>query len=133
MQRFESFENASSPLAGRGAQSFGSHEDDYEPASSQSSQFGKALYDFNAGRDDELNLTAGEDLEIDYEVDGWFYVKKKKPGRDGKMVGLYLSSMSANLDIIYLISSIHLASTTLYHDSSQFPVLSRKYVIIQEF
>ncbi|KAI3849319.1 hypothetical protein MKW92_002905 [Papaver armeniacum] len=85
MQRFESFEN---PLAGRGAQSFGSHEDDDEPASSQSSQFGKALYDFTAGGDDELNLTAGEDLEIDYEVDGWFYVKKKKPGRDGKMAGL---------------------------------------------
>lgn len=22
----------------------------------------------------QLNLTAGEDVEIEYEVDGWFYV-----------------------------------------------------------
>ncbi|KAK9930796.1 hypothetical protein M0R45_018107 [Rubus argutus] len=58
MQRFESFEN---PLA---------------------------LYDFTAGGDDELNLTAGEEVDIEYEVDGWFYVKKKRPGRDGKMAGL---------------------------------------------
>ncbi|KAF3503384.1 hypothetical protein F2Q69_00043284 [Brassica cretica] len=36
----------------------------------------------------ELNLTAEEELEIEYEVDGWFYVKKKRPGRDGKMAGL---------------------------------------------
>ncbi|OVA12087.1 Src homology-3 domain [Macleaya cordata] len=85
MQRFESFEN---PLAGRGAQSFGSQQDEDEPASSENPQFGKALYDFTAGGDDELNLTAGEEVEIDYEVDGWFYVKKKKPGRDGKMAGL---------------------------------------------
>lgn len=91
MQRFESFEN---PLAGRGAQSFGS-QDEEEPAS-ENPQFGKALYDFTAGGDDELNLTAGEEVEIDYEVDGWFYVRKKRPGRDGKMAGLvpvlYVSS-----------------------------------------
>ena len=70
----------------------------------------------------QLNLTAEEELEIEYEVDGWFYVslerqtlesllglelflrkkitkpnwdqltnwqvKKKRPGRDGKMAGL---------------------------------------------
>ncbi|KAK9123447.1 hypothetical protein Sjap_013049 [Stephania japonica] len=35
-----------------------------------------------------LNLTAGEEVKIEYEVDGWFYVKKKRPGRDGKMAGL---------------------------------------------
>ncbi|XP_057981027.1 uncharacterized protein LOC131166454 isoform X2 [Malania oleifera] len=83
MQRFESFEN---PLAGRGSQSFGSQDE--ERISSGNPQFGTALYDFTAGGDDELNLTAGEDVEIDYEVDGWFYVKKKRPGRDGKMAGL---------------------------------------------
>jgi len=37
----------------------------------------------------------GEEVEIEYEVDGWF-VRKKRPGRDGKMVGLvpvlYVSS-----------------------------------------
>nr|XP_010928926.1 uncharacterized protein LOC105050551 isoform X2 [Elaeis guineensis] len=89
LQRLESFEN---PLAGRGAQSFGSHDAD----GSEKPQFGKALYDFTAGGDDELSLTAGEEVEIDYEVDGWYYVKKKRPGRDGKMAGLvpvlYVSS-----------------------------------------
>ncbi|CAL9099513.1 unnamed protein product [Musa textilis] len=90
LQRFESFEN---PLAGRGAQSFGSQDED---TGSQNLQFGKALYDFTAGGDDELSLTAGEEVEIDYEVDGWYYVKKKRPGRDGRMAGLvpvlYVSS-----------------------------------------
>lgn len=66
----------------------------------------------------QLSLTAGEEVDIEYEVDGWFYVsimkynlyfilvylkatmlsdnllslllqvKKKRPGRDGKMAGL---------------------------------------------
>ncbi|KAI3447278.1 hypothetical protein Pfo_003943 [Paulownia fortunei] len=79
-QRYESFEN---PLAGPGSHSF----DEGRP-SSGTPQFGTALYDFTAGGDDELNLTAGEELEIEDEVDGWFYVKKKRPGRDGKMAGL---------------------------------------------
>ncbi|KAK7358477.1 hypothetical protein VNO77_00405 [Canavalia gladiata] len=83
MQRYESFEN---PLAGNGSQSFGSQDD--ERVSSGNPQFGSALYDFTAGGDDELSLTAGEEVEIEYEVDGWFYVKKKRPGRDGKMAGL---------------------------------------------
>ncbi|GMP35431.1 hypothetical protein CsSME_00007861 [Camellia sinensis var. sinensis] len=82
-QRYESFEN---PLAGNGSNSFGSGDE--ERVSSGNSQFGTALYDFTAGGDDELSLTAGEDVEIEYEVDGWFYVKKKRPGRDGKMAGL---------------------------------------------
>ncbi|WOL02023.1 hypothetical protein Cni_G10742 [Canna indica] len=90
LQRFESFEN---PLAGQGAQSFGSRDED---TSSQNPQFGEALYDFTAGGDDELSLTAGEEVEIEYEVDGWCYVKKKRPGRDGRMAGLvpvlYVSS-----------------------------------------
>ncbi|PKA51999.1 DEAD-box ATP-dependent RNA helicase ISE2, chloroplastic [Apostasia shenzhenica] len=79
MQRYESFEN---PLAG---QSFGSHNEENNLGNPQ---FGKALYDFTAGGDDELSLDAGEEVEIDYEVDGWYYVKKKRPGRDGKMAGL---------------------------------------------
>ncbi|XP_058223100.1 uncharacterized protein LOC131332811 isoform X2 [Rhododendron vialii] len=82
-QRYESFEN---PLGGNGSTSFESGDE--ERVSSGNSQFGTALYDFTAGGDDELSLTAGEDVEIDYEVDGWFYVKKKRPGRDGKMAGL---------------------------------------------
>ncbi|PQM38306.1 hypothetical protein Pyn_35907 [Prunus yedoensis var. nudiflora] len=84
-QRFESFDN---PLAGRGSQSFESQDD--ERISFGNPQHGTALYDFTAGGDDELNLTAGEDVEIEYEEDGWFYasVKKKRPGRDGKMAGL---------------------------------------------
>ncbi|KAL5721502.1 hypothetical protein ACHQM5_005141 [Ranunculus cassubicifolius] len=82
MQRFESFEN---PMAA--GRSFDT-QDEEEPTSSDNPQLGKALYDFTAGGDDELNLTAGEDVEIDYEVDGWFHVKKKRPGRDGKMAGL---------------------------------------------
>ncbi|KAK4755582.1 hypothetical protein SAY87_009339 [Trapa incisa] len=83
MKSYDSFEN---PLAVSGGKSFGSYED--EKSSSANSQFGKALYDFTAGGDDELNLTAGEELEIEDEVDGWYYVKKKRPGRDGKMTGL---------------------------------------------
>ncbi|CAL0312561.1 unnamed protein product [Lupinus luteus] len=82
-QRYGSFEN---PLAGNGSQSFESQDD--ERVSSGNPQFGSALYDFTAGGDDELSLTAGEEVEIEYEVDGWFYVKKKRPGRDGKMAGL---------------------------------------------
>lgn len=83
LQRYESFEN---PLAGSGSTGFGSQDD--ERPSSVGSQVGSALYDFTAGGDDELNLTAGEEVQIEYEVDGWFYVKKKRPGRDGKMAGL---------------------------------------------
>ncbi|KAL2648702.1 hypothetical protein AAZV13_05G188300 [Glycine max] len=83
IQRHESFEN---PLAGNGSHSFGSQDD--EQVSSANPQHGSALYDFTAGGDDELSLTAGEEVEIEYEVDGWFYVKKKRPGRDGKMAGL---------------------------------------------
>ncbi|CAL5215013.1 unnamed protein product [Lathyrus oleraceus] len=83
MRRNESFEN---PLAGTESHSFESQDD--ERSSSGNPQFGSALYDFTAGGDDELSLTAGEEVEIEYEVDGWFYVKKKRPGRDGKMAGL---------------------------------------------
>ncbi|KAL2533342.1 SH3 domain-containing protein [Abeliophyllum distichum] len=82
-RRYESFEN---PLAESGSHSFGSHDE--ERTSSGNSKSGSALYDFTAGGDDELDLTAGEEVEIEYEVDGWFYVKKKRPGRDGKMAGL---------------------------------------------
>ncbi|KAH0906221.1 hypothetical protein HID58_038048 [Brassica napus] len=82
-QSRESFEN---PMAGSSSRSYGS--DDDEPRKSTVTRFGTALYDFTAGGDDELNLTAEEELEIEYEVDGWFYVKKKRPGRDGKMAGL---------------------------------------------
>ncbi|CAD6210555.1 unnamed protein product [Miscanthus lutarioriparius] len=89
--RKESLEN---PLSGRGGRSFGSHED--EDKSSGNPQSGKALYDFTAGGDDELSLITGEEVEIEYEVDGWYYVKKRRPGRDGKMAGLvpvlYVSS-----------------------------------------
>ncbi|GJZ47148.1 RNA-directed DNA polymerase, eukaryota [Tanacetum coccineum] len=35
---------------------------------------GSALYDFIASTDVELNLTAGEEVEIEYEVEGWFHV-----------------------------------------------------------
>lgn len=34
---------------------------------------GDAKVDFRFS-DLQLNLTAGEELEIEYEVDGWFYV-----------------------------------------------------------
>ncbi|KQK22427.1 uncharacterized protein LOC100843701 [Brachypodium distachyon] len=96
LQKRESFDN---PLAGRGGRSSGgrssgSHEDSEK--SSGNPHSGKALYDFTAGGDDELSLNSGEDVEIEYEVDGWYYVKKKRPGRDGKIAGLvpvlYVSS-----------------------------------------
>ncbi|CAN1243526.1 hypothetical protein LINPERPRIM_LOCUS5716, partial [Linum perenne] len=63
MQRYESFEN---PMATAESSSFGSHDE--ERRSSRNPQLGTALYDFTAGGDDE--------------------VKKKRPGRDGKMAGL---------------------------------------------
>ncbi|KAL1532946.1 hypothetical protein AAHA92_32897 [Salvia divinorum] len=83
-RRYESFEN---PLAGSGSGSGSQSFSDGRP-SSGNPQFGTALYDFTAGGDDELSITAGEDLEIEDEVDGWYYVKKKRPGRDGKLAGL---------------------------------------------
>ncbi|CAN6454241.1 unnamed protein product [Victoria cruziana] len=88
MQTYGSFEN---PIRGNENQSFSEQD-----GTAENPQFGKALYDFTAGGDDELNLTTGEEVEIDYEVDGWYYVKKRRPGRDGKMAGLvpvlYVSS-----------------------------------------
>ncbi|XP_057540987.1 uncharacterized protein LOC130818794 isoform X2 [Amaranthus tricolor] len=82
-EREDSFVN---PLTGSGSRSFRSLDE--ERVSTGVPRPGTALYDFTAGGDDELNLTAGEEVEIEYEVDGWFYVKKKRPGRDGKMAGL---------------------------------------------
>ena len=52
MQRFESFEN---PLAGFGGQSFNKREDE---ESTGNPQFGKALYDFTAGGEDEVKHAA---------------------------------------------------------------------------
>ncbi|XP_073149287.1 uncharacterized protein [Henckelia pumila] len=77
-RRYESFENPLAP----GSRGFD------EGRASGAPQFGKALYDFTAGGEDELNLTADEEVEIEDEVDGWYYVRKKRPGRDGKMAGL---------------------------------------------
>lgn len=51
MQRSESFEN---PLSGHRHQSFASHDD--EETAFENPQFGKALYDFTAGGDDEVSL-----------------------------------------------------------------------------
>ncbi|CAN6454244.1 unnamed protein product [Victoria cruziana] len=80
VQTYGSFEN---PIRGNENQSFSEQD-----GTAENPQFGKALYDFTAGGDDELNLTTGEEVEIDYEVDGWYYVRKRRPGRDGKMAGL---------------------------------------------
>uniref|UniRef100_A0A803LJY9 SH3 domain-containing protein n=1 Tax=Chenopodium quinoa TaxID=63459 RepID=A0A803LJY9_CHEQI len=82
-ERDDAFVN---PLAGSASRSFGSQDE--ERVSSGNPQPGTALYDFTAGGDDELNLTAGEEVEIEDEVDGWFFVRKKRPGRDGKVAGL---------------------------------------------
>ncbi|KAK9055297.1 hypothetical protein SSX86_026379 [Deinandra increscens subsp. villosa] len=79
---YESFEN---PLGGTESE-YGYHDDGR--SSSGTIEFGTALYDFTAGGDDEMSLVTGEELEIEYEVDGWFHVKKVRPGWDGKMAGL---------------------------------------------
>ncbi|KAL8191562.1 hypothetical protein R6Q57_028293 [Mikania cordata] len=71
-----------------GTESEYSYHDEDQSSSSGNIEFGTALYDFTAGGDDEMSLEIGEELEIEYEVDGWFYVKKVCPGWDGKMVGL---------------------------------------------
>ncbi|KAG9160397.1 hypothetical protein Leryth_008799 [Lithospermum erythrorhizon] len=87
-QRSNSFEN---PLAG-------SSSHDESEVSSGNLQSGVAMYDFTAGGDDELNLAAGDEVEIEYEVDGWYHVKKKHQGSDGKTTGLvpvlYVNSQS---------------------------------------
>ncbi|KAI3772171.1 hypothetical protein L6452_03352 [Arctium lappa] len=81
-QSYKSFVN---PLAG--TESGYTYLDD-DRSSSVNMEFGTALFDFTAGGDDELSLVSGEELEIEYEVDGWFYVKKLRPGWDGKIAGL---------------------------------------------
>ncbi|KNA11312.1 hypothetical protein SOVF_136400 [Spinacia oleracea] len=83
---FEKDDSFMNPLAGSASRSFGSQDE--ERVSSGTPRPGTALYDFTAGGDDELNLTAGEDVEIEDEVDGWFFVRKKRAGRDGKVAGL---------------------------------------------
>uniref|UniRef100_M8C165 Uncharacterized protein n=1 Tax=Aegilops tauschii TaxID=37682 RepID=M8C165_AEGTA len=67
LQKRESFDN---PLAGRGGRSSGSGSHEDVEKSSGNPQSGKALYDFTAGGDDELSLNSGEDVDIEYEVDG---------------------------------------------------------------
>ncbi|KAJ0917986.1 putative SH3 domain-containing protein [Helianthus annuus] len=81
-KRYESLEN---PLAGTESEY---NYNDEGRSSSGNMEFGTALYDFTAGGDDEMSLVTGEELEIEYEVDGWFYVKKVSPGWDGKIAGL---------------------------------------------
>ncbi|KAJ8445214.1 hypothetical protein Cgig2_024420 [Carnegiea gigantea] len=83
---FEGDDSFVNPLAGPGSHSFGSQGEEH--VSSGNPRSGAALYDFTAGGDDELNLTAGEEVDIEDEVDGWFFVRKKRPGRDGKTAGL---------------------------------------------
>ena len=62
-------------MAGSGNRSFGSHDMEEEEDRAENPQFDKALYDFIAGGDDKLNLTAGEEVEIEYEEMGgnWSY------------------------------------------------------------
>lgn len=59
LQGFESFEN---PLAGQRDQSFGSH--DHEETAAENPQFGKALYDFSAGGDDEVIIFPLNDRNV---------------------------------------------------------------------
>ncbi|KVI11862.1 Src homology-3 domain-containing protein, partial [Cynara cardunculus var. scolymus] len=66
-QSYESFVNL---LAGTDS---GYKYIDEDRSSSVNMEFGTALFDFTAGGDDELSLVSGEELEIEYEVDGWFY------------------------------------------------------------
>ncbi|KAL2620534.1 hypothetical protein R1flu_000739 [Riccia fluitans] len=58
---------------------------------------GTALYDFVAGGDDEISITAGEDLEIEYEVGGWYFVKK-------------LDQMASCLDLFQFHTSVQFRS-----------------------
>ncbi|GJP52643.1 hypothetical protein CLOM_g11744 [Closterium sp. NIES-68] len=59
-------------------------------------QRGRALYAFIAGDEDELPLSVGEEVEIEYEADGWYHARKLNPGADGKLAGfvpvLYLDT-----------------------------------------
>ncbi|WCJ34671.1 SH3 domain-containing protein [Euphorbia peplus] len=105
-QSYESFEN---PLAGRESRSFESRDDERAPSGNP--QSGTALYDFTAGGEDELSLTAGEEVDIEYEVDGWFHVKKKRPGRDGKMAGLVPSFLSPGINFTVSIKCLPVVQT----------------------
>ncbi|CAI5964662.1 unnamed protein product [Closterium sp. NIES-64] len=59
-------------------------------------QRGRALYAFIAGDEDELSLSVGEEVEIEYEADGWYHARKVNPAPDGKQAGfvpvLYLDT-----------------------------------------
>ncbi|KAK8654604.1 hypothetical protein V6N13_128563 [Hibiscus sabdariffa] len=70
------------------------------PSVSYDDMWGKTLLE---STEMELSLTTGEEVEIEYEVDGWFYVKKKRPGRDGKMAGL--------VPVLYVSQSLGSGST----------------------
>lgn len=35
---------------------------------------GKAIYDFEAGGTDEVDLKVGDIVQIQYEVEGWYHV-----------------------------------------------------------
>lgn len=59
MQGFESFEN---PLSGQRDQSFGFH--DHKETAGENPQFGKALYDFSAGGNDEVIIFPLNDRNV---------------------------------------------------------------------
>lgn len=73
----ESYEN---PMAGHLKQGFVSHDTE-EGVPTENHWLGKALCDFPARCDAELNLTAGEEVKILAEEEEWFYVS------NGKRVG----------------------------------------------
>eukprot|EP00850_Spirogloea_muscicola_P007938 SM000041S15497 [mRNA] locus=s41:434327:443553:- [translate_table: standard] len=51
---------------------------------------GRALYDFTSGGDDELSVSAGDELMIEYEVDGWYHVRRSRDRAAGLVPMTYV-------------------------------------------
>eukprot|EP00850_Spirogloea_muscicola_P010313 SM000060S19645 [mRNA] locus=s60:313681:321369:+ [translate_table: standard] len=51
---------------------------------------GRALYDFSSGGDDELSVSAGDELVVEYEVDGWYHVRRSRDRAAGLVPMTYV-------------------------------------------
>ena len=41
-------------------------------------RMGKAIYDFEAGGADEVDLKVGDVVQVQYEVEGWYHVSSTR-------------------------------------------------------
>lgn len=63
----------------------------------------------------QLNLTAGEEFEIEYEVDGWFYVSVQKIDNFYEKEP-YLCCLSKPIVYIYIYSWLNQVSDCFFYE-----------------